>query len=156
MVLFLVLPGLSCGIYTFSPSALGDVKTAAILLFENQTTESGLREQLSEKLSQAFVSDNTLKVVREQQADAILRGAVVSYSREAYTYSRAEVVSEYICRIGLNVEFVNRRTGKIIWGEKGMSNWGTYDAVSETEDIGKSRAIGKLVEDILNKTVKGW
>jgi hypothetical protein len=146
----------SCGVYTFSPSALGDVKTIAIPLFENQTTEGGLREQLTEQLSQAFVSDNTLKVVREQQADAVLRGTVVSYVREAYTYSRAEVVSEYICRIGVNVELFNRRAKKAIWEEKGMSNWGTYDATSETDNDGKSRAIKKLVEDILNKTVKGW
>ncbi|HBC47287.1 MAG TPA: hypothetical protein DEO84_10130 [candidate division Zixibacteria bacterium] len=152
--IFLTL--LSCGIYTVSPSALGNVKTIAIPLFDNQSTESGLREQLSDRLSQAFVTDNTLKVVPEQQADGILRGSVISYSREPYTYSKSEVVSEYKSVIGVKVEFVNRRSQKVIWEEANMSNWGTYDAVSETENDGKSRAIDKLVEDILNKTVKGW
>jgi hypothetical protein len=147
---------LSCGIYTVSPSALGNVKTIAIPLFDNQSTESGLREQLSDRLSQAFVTDNTLKVVPEQQADGILRGSVISYSREPYTYSKSEVVSEYKSVIGVKVEFVNRRSQKVIWEDANMSNWGTYDAVSETENDGKSRAIDKLVEDILNKTVKGW
>ena len=147
---------LSCGIYTVSPSALGNVKTIAIPLFDNQSTESGLREQLSDRLSQAFVTDNTLKVVPEQQADGILRGSVIFYSREPYTYSKSEVVSEYKSVIGVKVEFVNRRSQKVIWEESNMSNWGTYDAVSETENDGKSRAIDKLVEDILNKTVKGW
>ena len=147
---------LSCGIYTVSPSALGNLKTIAIPLFDNQTTESGLRELLTDRLAQAFVGDNTLKVVPEQQADGILRGSVISYSREPYTYSKAEVVSEYVSRIGIKLQFVNRRSQKVIWEETNMSNWGVYNAVSETENDGKSRAIDKLVEDILNKTVKGW
>jgi hypothetical protein len=147
---------LSCGVYTFSPSALGNLKTIAIPLFENQTTEAGLRELLTDRLAQAFVNDNTLKVVPQQQADGILIGTVISYAREPYTYSRAEVVSEYLCRVGVSVQFMNRRTQKVIWEEKNMSNWGTYNASTETENDGKSRAIDKLVEDILNKTVKGW
>lgn len=147
---------ISCGIYTFSPSALGDIRSLAIPLFENQTPESGLREDLTDRLSQAFVDDNTLRVVPEGRADAIIRGSVVSYSREAYTYSEAEVVSEYIVRIGINVEFVEKKSGEIIWEERNMSNWGTYDSATQGEDDGKEMAIGKLVEDILNKTVKGW
>jgi hypothetical protein len=147
---------LACGIYTVSPSALGNVKTIAIPLFENQTTESGLREALTDQLSQAFVTDNTLKVVPAQQADGILKGSVISYTCGPNTYSREEVVTEYICRIGLNVQFVNRRSDKVIWEEKGMSNWGTYSAANESQEDGKARAIAKLVEDILNKTVKGW
>jgi hypothetical protein len=152
----LILTALSCGVYTFSPSALGSVKTVAIPLFENETTESGLRERLTDQLAQAFVNDNTLKVVREQQADAILRGSVVSYLRDPYSFTQAEVVNEYICRIGLKVSFANRRSGKVIWEENGITNFGTYNAATETEEDGKARAIAKLVEDILNKTVKGW
>jgi hypothetical protein len=132
------------------------VKSLAIPLFENETTESGIRERLTDQLAQAFVNDNTLKVAREQQADAVLRGAVISYTMDPYSYTSAEVVNEYICRIGLNVQFANRKTGKVIWEEKGMTSFGTYNAATEIEDDGKTRAIGKLVEDILNKTVKGW
>lgn len=155
LVLLLMLT-LSCGVYTFSPSALGGIKSTAIPLFDNKTPESGLAEDLSDKLSRAFVDDNTLRVVPESRADAILRGAIVSYQREAYTYDANEVVSEYIVRIGLDVGFYDKKTSKAIWEDKGMSNWGTYNSVTETENDGKERALNKLVEDILNKTVKGW
>jgi hypothetical protein len=150
------LMSLSCGVYTFSQSALGGIKSIAIPLFDDQSTEGGLRERLTDQLAQAFVADGTVKVVREQQADGILRGVVVSYSREPYNYTSAEIVTEYICRITLDVQFVNRRSDKVIWEQKGMNNWGTYNADSESEDTGKTRAIDKLVEDIINKTVKGW
>jgi hypothetical protein len=146
----------ACGVYTFSPSALGNVRTVAIPLFENLTTESGLREPLTDQLAQAFVSDNTLKVVREPQADAVIRGSVISYQRDPYSHTQAEQVQEYICRVALNVAFTNRKTGKVIWEQKGMSGFGIYEATAESEDIGKARAIEKLVQDILNKTVKGW
>ena len=147
---------LSCGVYTFSPSAIGDIKSIAVPLFDNQTTESGLRELLTDQLSQAYVSDNTIKIASQTQADGIVKGSVTNYVREAYTYTQAEVVSQYKCTITVSVEFTNRRSGKVIWAEKGLSNWGLYDSDTESEDIGKQRAVTKLVEDIVNKTVKGW
>ena len=146
----------SCGVYTFSPSALGGIKSTAIPLFENRTSEGGLSEDLTDKLSRAFINDNTLRVVPESRADAIIRGAVVSYEFEAYTFDQNEVVSEYIVRIGTDIGFYEKKNSKAIWEEQGMSSWGIYNSITETEDDGKERALNKLVEDILNKTVKGW
>ena len=152
----IMMATVSCGVYSFSQSSLGSIKTIAIPLFDDKTTEGGLNEQITDKLSKGFLSDGTLKIAREQQADGILRGTVVSYSRDPYNYTSNEIVTEYRCQITLDVQFVNRRSDKVIWEEKGMSNWGTYTSDSESEDTGKSRAIDKLVEDIINKTVKGW
>lgn len=147
--------GISCGVYTFSPSALGGIKSIAIPLFENQTLESGVGEKLTDELAAAFVADNTLRVVPEGRSDSILRGTVVSYSREAYTYDESETVSEYIVRIEVNVIFIESKSDKVIWEER-LSNWGTYGSLEETEYQGQDRTVAKLVEDILNRTVKGW
>jgi hypothetical protein len=149
------LLGISCGVYTFSPSALGGIKSIAIPLFDNQTLEGGVGEKLTDELAAAFVADNTLRVVPEGRSDSILRGTVVSYSREAYTYDESEAVSEYIVRIEVDAKFVESKSDKIIWEER-LSNWGTYSSLEGTEDQGRDNAIAKLVEDILNRTVKGW
>jgi hypothetical protein len=82
---------------------IGGIKSIAIPLFENQTLESGVPEKLTDKLAEAFVTDNTLRVVPEGRSDSVLRGSVVSYKREAYTYNEAEAVSEYIVRIEVRV-----------------------------------------------------
>lgn len=148
------LLGISCGVYTFSPSALGGVKSIAIPLFENQTLEGGIAEKLTDALAAGFVADNTLRVVPEGRSDSVLRGSVVSYDRSAYTYDESESVSEYIVRIGVNVSFIESKSGKTIWEDR-LSNWGTYPT-TEIEEIGQDGAIAKLVEDILNRTVKGW
>jgi hypothetical protein len=152
----LMLVSVSCGVYSFSQSNLGNIKSIAIPLFDDKSTEGTLGEQMTDKLAKAFLTDGTVKVVREQQADGILKGTVVSYSRDPYNYTGNEIVTEYRCLITLDVQFLNRRDGKVIWEEKGMSNWGTFKADTESEDTGKSRAVDKLVEDIINKTVKGW
>ncbi len=146
---------LSCGVYTFSPSALGGIKSVAVPVFENQTTQYGIGELLTSALSQNLVSDNTLKVLPESQADAIIRGTVVTYSRDPYTYTSGETVQEYICRIGIKVKFVKAKGDQIIW-EETLSDFGTYSSDTESEQTGIDSAINKLVEQIMNKTVKGW
>jgi hypothetical protein len=154
IIIAVFLLGISCGVYTFSPSALGGIKSVAIPLFENQTLEGGIAEKLTDALAEGFVADNTLRVVPEGRSDSILRGSVVSYSRSAYTYDESEAVSEYIVRIEADVSFIESKSDKVIWEER-LSNWGTYDT-TEIEEIGQDGAIAKLVEDILNRTVKGW
>jgi len=156
IVLGILTMSISCGVYTFKPSALGGVNSVAIPLFDDQTTEPGLREMLTEDVSQTFVDDNTLKVVAEARADAILKGVIKSYSHNAYSYSSAEVVSEYIVTIGIDIAFTERKSGNVIWEATNMRNWGTYRSDDQTEQDGQKAAVDKLVEDILNKTVKGW
>jgi len=155
-IIIIGLSLVSCGVYSFSATKSGDIENLAIPLFEDQTLEGGLGSAVTDRLADAFVKDNNLKVVTEQKADGIIRGTIVSYKREGYTYNQQEVVSEYKCTISSNVQFISRKYGKIIWEETGMQSWGTYKSDTEIENNGKDRAIDKLVEDIFNKTVKGW
>lgn len=151
----LILLSVSCGIYTFSPSALGDIKSTAVPVFDNQTTQYGIGELLTSVLSQKLVSDNTLKVLPESQADAVIRGTVVAYSRDPYTYTAGETVQEYICRIGIKVKFMKIKNDQTIW-EETLTDYGTYASDTESEQTGIDLAINKLVDQIMNKTVKGW
>ena len=152
--LLLLISG--CGVYSFSGSGLSGIKTIATPLFDNQTQEYGLREALTEEIAERFVQDNTLKVVNERSADSILRGVITKYEREAHTFDEEENIEEYIVRIWVEVTFEEKKGKKIIWKEDNLLGWGIYSAQDETEEMGKERAIEKLAEDIVNKTVKGW
>jgi hypothetical protein len=145
-----------CGVYSFSGSGLSGINTIAIPLFDNQTQEYGIRETLIEKIAERFVQDNTLKVVNEKTADSILRGTITKYTRESHTFDEQENIKEYIVRIWVKVSFEEKKNKKVIWKEDDLLGWGIYSAQDETEDLGKERAIDKLAEDIVNKTVKGW
>jgi hypothetical protein len=145
-----------CGVYSFSGSGLSGIKTIAVPLFDNETQEYGLREALTEKIAERFVQDNTLKVVNERTAESILRGVVTRYARETHTFDEQENPKEYIARIWVRLSFEEKKNKKVVWKEDNLLGWGIYSAQDETEEMGKERAIEKLAEDIVNKTVKGW
>ena len=146
----------NCGYYSFSGSGLKGVKSVAVPLFENQTQEYGIRESLTEKVVNAYVEDNTLKVVNEKIADSILYGTINSYLREAHTFDENENVREYKVRIFVKVALEEAKKKKIIWEEESLEGWAIYSATDETEDDGKEKALQTLAEDIVNRTVKGW
>ena len=150
----------ACGVYTFSPSALGGVKTIAVLQFKNTTTEYGIDDLVADQVNQAFIDDNTLRVVSQEHADIILIGEVALYSHEPYTFNEEESVQEYICRISLKVKIEYSDSEKILWEDKRLTDYGIYSVTgttgNQTQDEANQAAIEKLSQEILNRTVKGW
>ena len=150
----------NCGFYSFkSTTAATAFKTIAIPLFDNQTQEYGIREILTDSISNRFIRDNSLKITSESQAEAVLRGTIIKYERAVYTFDKAEIVKEYIVRIYVKVALENVKAKKNEWEQDNLLGWGVYNVTltpPETEDLGKAKAIAKLAEDIVNKTVKSW
>ncbi len=145
-----------CGFYSFSGSALKGIKTVAVPLFENETTEYGLREELTEAITDAVVADNTLRIVNIRGADSALRGVVTRYERECYTFDGSGNCSEYIVRVFVNVVFEELEKNEIIWEEKNIEGYGIYSASDEDIETGKERAIEKLSTDLVDRLIKGW
>jgi hypothetical protein len=146
----------NCGYYSSSGSGLKGVKSVAVPLFEDQTQEYGLRESLTQKVVDSYVQDNTLKVVNQKNSDSILYGIITAYLREAHTFDENENIKEYRVRIFVKATLEETQKKKIIWEEDNLEGWAIYSAVDETEDDGKEKALEKLAEDIVNRTVKGW
>ncbi|MFC1682927.1 LptE family protein [Candidatus Zixiibacteriota bacterium] len=149
-----------CGVYSFSGSGLpSHIRTVAVPVFDNQTAEYGIKENLSDQVIDALVTDGKLKVVQERDADSVVEGTVVEYQNRAYTFDNSENVQEYIVRIWVRVAYQDVRNRKAIWEEERMEGWGTYDVSidpPEDEELGRERAIAKLAEDIVDKVVAGW
>lgn len=146
----------NCTYYSFSGSGLKGISSVAVPLFEDQTQEYGLRETLTQKLVDAYVQDNTLKVVNQKNSDSILYGTITAYLREAHTFDENENVKEYRVRVFVKATLEETKKKKIIWEEDNLEGWAIYSASDETEDDGKEKALQKLAEDIVNRTVKGW
>jgi outer membrane lipopolysaccharide assembly protein LptE/RlpB len=144
-----------CGVYSFSSSSLGGIKTVAVPQFENKTGEYGLEGDLTAKVIDRLISDNVLKVVALADADAVLRGEVVRYERVAYTYDKSDNVSEYKVNIYVNFT-LTRKGGKALLERNNMLGFGVYDAAEQNLDDGKQAAIDKLARDIVDETTKTW
>jgi len=148
---------LGCGPYSFREGGgKGGYKSIAVPLFENRTSEYGIRELLTEGVIDGFIKDGALPVVNEKRADAVLRGAITGYRRDAYTYDAGERVKEYRVTISVSARLEDPAKRNVIWEDDALEQWGIFSADSESEEDGKARAVAKLSEDIVNRTVKGW
>lgn len=143
-----------CGVYSFSGSVGSSIETIAVPIFENETVEFGIAEDLSTGVIDGFVADNTLKVVGRSKADATLEGTITKYERIAYTYDENDQVQEYKVIITLGAR-LTKKDGGIIWEETALTAYGIYKA-EEEEETGQDRAIEKIAEDVVNRTVRDW
>jgi len=146
-----------CGFYSFSGSSLPPhLKTIAIPVFDDRTSEFGVREKISEALIEEFIKDNTLKISDPRGADSILEGTITRIRDQAGAYNADEQVQDIKVFVTVDIKFSDVSKQQVIWEEQ-LTQWGTYDPdVPDSRDEGIDEAIDKLVADIFNKTIAGW
>ena len=145
-----------CAPYSFSGGRTALVASVTVPVFENQTAEFGLAEGLTKGIIDGFVQDNQIKVVGANAAEAVLTGAVVDYKRRAYTFDKTNRVSEYIVEIWVDADLTKKGAADPLWKVEKLRGFGVYEADTEDEQKGQQRAIAKIAEDLLNRTIKNW
>ena len=163
LILFLLFCSwMRCGYYSFSGSALpSHIRTVAIPMFENKTSEFGVREDMTDALIIKFTQDNTLKVSDRRSADSIVLGSIINIREQAGAYTANERVNEIRVYVSVQAKFEDIKKRKVIW-EESITQWGTYNPDAPVGEEGTTRqdgineAVEKIVEDIFNKTVSGW
>lgn len=148
---------LSCGPYSFSGTSVpSHLKTIAVPLVSDQTSEFGVRENLTDAIITEITQDNSMKIANESDANAVVSGRIISLDDRADTFSANEKVEAYRVYITVEFEVEDRVQNTVLWKEK-WSQWGLYKlGESPTREEGIQEAIGKIAQDILNKTVSGW
>ncbi len=150
-----------CGYYSFSGSSLAsNIRTVAIPLFENKTTEFGVPEDITDALINEFTQDNTLKIVDRRAADSIIEGTILSIREQAGAYNQQEQVQEIRIYVIVKAKFEDLKKNNVIW-EENITQWGTYspDASGDentTRQDAIAEAIEKIVTEIFNKSISGW
>lgn len=137
---------------------LPNVKTVAILPFENDTPEPALTQEVSEAVRQALEDRLGLRVAPEATADAIVRGRVVRYDPDlpiAIQPGQGELtVTKRKVQLTVDVEIVNQREGTTVWKRQGLTVDGDYDPPQEAQ--GRRVALQKLVNDIVDGAQSQW
>ena len=148
------------GCYSFTGASVPPhLKTIAIPLFDDQSGsgEPNLREQLTNKLQEAFIKDNNFQLTDRRTSDALLEGTIVSMPNEPAVLTKGEAVTKN--RITLNVKVIYRdQKMKKQMYEKQFSRYADYDISSgpSAKQTAITSAIEQLTEDILLETVSGW
>jgi hypothetical protein len=152
----LLAAAISCSPYSFSGGRTALVQSVSVPIFENRTTEFRLAESITSGIINGFINDNQIKVLDQSNAEAVLSGAIVEYKRHAYTFDETDRVTEYIVEIWVDAELVKKEGAASVWKADRARGFGIYKADSEDEQLGQTRAIEKIAEDLLNRTIKSW
>ena len=148
-----------CGYSTTSRTAK-DIKTIYIPFFENKTAEPNLEISVTERIIQNLVADNTLKVVPENAADAVLDGQITDFKNQPFSFNQSLNAEEYHVVITVVATLFNRRTNEPIWEKRNFVGDGSY--FLETVEGGRTfsdavdESLHEITERILNITVQDW
>jgi outer membrane lipopolysaccharide assembly protein LptE/RlpB len=150
---------LGCAYSTTSRTAKG-IKSIAVPFFVNQTTEPNLEIRVTERIIENLVDDNTLNVTDEEQADAVLDGAIVSFSNLPFSFNRDLNAEEYHVVIAVELSLYNRRLNQSIWSKRLLRGDGSFllDSTEEgfSYEDALEEALKEITDQILSLTVQDW
>ncbi len=150
-----------CG-YTTSPALLpSHLKSVAVPVFENGTTEYTLEQDITTAVVEKFKTDNHLKVVDEKSANCVVHGKVTSYKNAVFGFSQASASQEYRVTITVHVTFKDLVKNRELWTDDIVRTANYYvqsvpGQTAKTELDGRKEAISKIADEILSRSVEGW
>jgi outer membrane lipopolysaccharide assembly protein LptE/RlpB len=150
-----------CG-YTLSSVLPAHIKTLAVPVFTNNTVEYGLSDDVTQAMADAFLREGRLRLVGERDADAVLRGTVVSYKNQVFGYTRTERAEEYEIVLVVKVLFRDLVKNRDVWKEDALTVRTTYNVTvvggepARTETDGRREVVLKLADQVVSRTVQGW
>jgi hypothetical protein len=162
-IIFLLYNFTGCGVYSFTGASVPEhIKTISIPIAADRSGsgEPNIREQLTDKLIQKFIDDNTLRVTERANANAVLECTISGFSDAPLivsTVSSGESVTSRRVTISVLVTYKDIVKKKNIF-EKTFSNYGDYPPTGSLNDRTNAieTAVDKISEDILLDTVSGW
>jgi len=145
-------------LYSFKGGGLPNIKTVAILPFDNQTAEPALTKEVNDAVLEAFQGRLGLRTAGENNADAVVRGKVTRYDPDVPLsfqagQGRTDVTQRQVS-ITLDVEILDQREGKTLWQRQGLSEVGEYRPPQEAD--GRKIALQKLVRDLVDGAQSQW
>jgi hypothetical protein len=138
------------------------LKTVAVPVFENGTTEYTLEQDVTNAVIDRFVRDNHLRVVDLKSANAVIEGKLTGYKNAVFGFSAANRAQEYRVTITCAVVFKDLVKNREIWSEPNLVKTANYYVVpvpgdsAKTELDGRKEAIAKIADEVLARSVESW
>ncbi|MBN2185705.1 MAG: hypothetical protein JW746_10295 [Candidatus Krumholzibacteriota bacterium] len=158
----IILFSVSCGFYRTSSRTAGDIKRIAIPYLSNETSEPDIEIEITQKIIDGIINDNTLKVVSDADADGILEAAIKEYRNVPFTFSESgtEIQAEqYRLTVRLNASLFDKNKNSYIWENKTIVSHGDYYLETSSEQTfakALEDVYREIVESILSSTVEDW
>lgn len=145
--------------YGFAGGGLpANIRTIAVLPFENQTAAPELQREVFEVLRAQLYRRLGLRDATEAKANALVRGSIQRYETDVpigYSADNASTTSaRRMLQISVDVELVDQVSGKTLWQRKGLVAQGQYEERGEAQ--GRQKAIERIVNDIVQGAQSQW
>ncbi len=157
LALSIMLIFAGCGYYSFKGALPSHIQSVAIPIFIDKSGYPDILEKATDSVIEAFVLDNTLKVVDESKADIVINGTIVSVREKAAAFKAGETVSEYQMHVTIKVLCEDIRKSKTLFN-KSFSDYGVMESGGGQDEKDKAidDALVLITENIVNTTLGGW
>ncbi len=119
-----------------------------------------LESTITQAVVNRFIFDGSLKITKEENADVVLRGELISYERTAMRYAENnEDVTQYRITLIVNIGLYNAKTGEQIWQKNsfaGDSNYYTTGSQVKSEKAALDDAVSDLARRIVEEFIEAW
>lgn len=135
-----------------------NIKTVAVLPFENLTPEPTLTNEINRAVGDAVQGRLGLRPAGEAQADAVVRGTIQRYEPDipvAFNGQDDQTVDVRRRKllIVINIQIFDQKNNKVLWERNGLSVEGDY---SGNERDGRAKAIERLKTEIVDGAQSQW
>ena len=126
-----------CG-YSFRGNLPEHIQTVAVPVFANKTGEPRIESLLTNGVVEAFSTNGRLRVVKREDADAVLEGEVIGYSVQSISYDSQANVRQYRLTVTLNLKLLDMKKSIVLFEEHSLSEKADFqvmNAVSQTISV---------------------
>ena len=162
-ILAVLLLCVSCGYYSTSSRTAKDIKRIAIPYFSNETPEPDIENEITDRIIEGIIKDNTLEVVTREGADAVLEGRIVEYRNVPFTFNRGTGTTiqaeQYRLVVGLRVALFKPEENVYIWQERSVKAHGDYyldEGAEQNYEYALAEVYREIVEGILSTMIEDW
>jgi hypothetical protein len=115
----LLTSALGCGYHVAGRGASlpPEIKTIAVVAFENKTTRHRIEQRLTEAVVREFLARTKYRIVpEEKEADAVLRGEVLSVESSAVLFdANTGRATTMVVTVRMKVRFAERPSGNLLY-----------------------------------------
>jgi outer membrane lipopolysaccharide assembly protein LptE/RlpB len=133
----LVAAGAGCG-YSFHGTLPDHIQTVAVPIFANKTGEPRIESLLTNGVVEAFSTNGRLRVVKREDADAVLEGEVIGYSVQSISYDSQANVRQYRLTVTMNLKLLDMKKSTVLFEEHSLrekADFQVMNAVSQTISV---------------------
>lgn len=138
-----------------------NVRTLAILPFENDTGRFELSQEIHEALLERLPRAFGVQTASENAADAVVRGTVRRYNVDAPSFragaggTGTEVLERQV-NIAIEIQIIDVGRNLILWENTALTGRGEYLEASQFEEDGRRLAIERIVQGVIDGLQSNW